>query len=194
MVTVDQNPECLSQLGVTVRQSTPADPDINTFEEFLAAFPTKRVDLLCNYETAGFLYINENKEFVAASMILKPRNHNNRKTTVIAQQQNNLAFGPNLILFQVEDLLSHVLVSINKEEAVALQLAYNPLTLTTQNYPLFPKLVGDASFSFDSTMLTALPAVLAVVHGSLLPEDLWDNIMKALTTTKKHLSITGGKE
>ena len=85
MVPADQNPECLTQLGVTVAQSTPVDQDVDIFEEFLAAEPKKQVYLLYEHETAGFLYLNENKEFVAASMVLKPRNCKNRKTVVIAQ-------------------------------------------------------------------------------------------------------------
>ena len=42
-------------------------------------------------------------------------------------------------------------------------------------------------------VLTALPAVLAVGHRGLLPED-WDDLMKALVSTDKITSITGGNE
>ena len=43
-------------------------------------------------------------------------------------------------------------------------------------------------------MLTAVPVVLAVGYGGLLPEDLWGDIIKGLMTTEKQISITGGKE
>lgn len=84
MVKVERNPECLVQLGVIVTQSTPADPKFDMFND-LAVSPTDRVNFLCNHEIGGFLYMNSNKEFVAASMILKPKNRDHRKTTVIAQ-------------------------------------------------------------------------------------------------------------
>ena len=107
---VEENTKCLIQLGVTVTQSTPVDPNFDTFGEFLAVSPTDKVDFLCNHEAAGFLYMNSNTEFVAASIVSKPRNRDHRKTTVIAKQGNTLAYGPDPILFQVEDLSSHVLV------------------------------------------------------------------------------------
>ena len=83
-----------------------------------------------------------------------------------------------------------------KVDAEAMQLAYDPLILTKENCPLPPKLVGDASFTIDTDpkVLTALPAVLVVGHGVFLPEDSWDDIMKALMTTERQNSITGGKE
>ena len=85
---------------------------------------------------------------------------------------------------------------MNKKDVVALKLAYNPLPLTKENCPLPLKLAGDASFPFNLKVLTEVPAVLVleVGHRDLLLEDLWDDVMKALTTTEKHLSITGSKE
>ena len=139
MVEVEQNLDFLAKLGVTVTQSTtPADPDIDTFKEFLAVLPTHRVAFFCNYETAGFLYINDYKEFVAASMVSKPRNCEHRKMVVIVKQGNNLALGPDPDLFQAEDLRSTVLVSMNKVDAEALKLVYDPLILTNENCPLPP--------------------------------------------------------
>ena len=100
MVPVDRTPEYLTKLGVTVTQSSPADLDIDVFAEFLAEQLTKRVNLLCEFETTEFLYMSEHKEFVAASMILKPRNRDYQKIVVISQQGNTLALGPDPILFK----------------------------------------------------------------------------------------------
>ena len=84
---------------------------------------------------------------------------------------------------------------MNKVDAEALKLAYDPLILTIENYLLPPKLV-DASnlFYTDPKVLTALPEILPVGHGGLLLEVLWDIIMKALMTTEKLNSTTSGKE
>ena len=132
--------------------------------------------------------INENKEFVATSIVLKPRNRDYRKRVVIAQQGNILALGPNPVLFQVADLRSTMLVPMNKVDADALKLVYDPLPLTQDNCPLPPKLV-DATNSFFTKpkVLTALPAILAVGYRGLLPEDSWGNTINALTTTAKYL-------
>lgn len=43
----------------------------------------------------------------------------------MTQQENSLAYGPNPILFQVEDLISHVLVPMNKEDGVKLELLFS---------------------------------------------------------------------
>ena len=75
---------------------------------------------------------------------------------------------------------------MNKVDAEALKLEYNPLPLTKDNCPLPPELVDDTnSFFTVQKLLTALQAVLAVGHGGLLPEDLWDDLMKALVATDK---------
>ena len=92
---------CLA-LEVTVTQSTEVEPSSNTFQEFLAAAPTNRAGFICDPETAGILYINTNKEFVAASMASHPRNKELKKYTVIAQQGNTLAHDTDPILFPVE--------------------------------------------------------------------------------------------
>ena len=68
MVTAEEIPACLLALEVTVTQLTEADPDSNIFLEFLAALPTDRAAFICDQGTAGILYMNTNKEFVAASM------------------------------------------------------------------------------------------------------------------------------
>ena len=82
-----------------------------------------------------------------------------------------------------------------KLDADALKLVYDPLPLTQDNYPLPPELVDATnSFFIKPKVLTALLTILATDHGGLLLEDLWDDIMKALLTTEKVDSITGGKE
>ena len=55
---------------------------------------------------------------------------------VIAQQGNTLAYGTDPILFPVEELNSHVLVPIYKDDAVELKLVCDPLVLTKDNYTL----------------------------------------------------------
>ena len=44
--------------------------------------------------------------------------------------------------------------------------------------PFFPK--------DEEIVLAAISAVLAVDYRRILPEDLWDNILKALVTTEKN--------
>ena len=84
---------------------------------------------------------------------------------------------------------------MNKVDAVALQLEHNPLILTQDNCLLPPELVNNEnSFFTPEKVLTALSAVLAVDHGGLLPEDLWDALMHSFVDTDKAKSITGGKE
>ena len=84
MVPAVRTLKYLTQLGVTMTQSSTGDPSINVFQEFLAAKPTKRVEYLYEFETAGFMYMSEHKEFVAASMVLKPRSRDCQDTWVIA--------------------------------------------------------------------------------------------------------------
>ena len=195
MVSAERTPEYLTQFGVAMTQTSPADLDIDVFIEFLAEEPTKRVDFLCKFETTGFLYMSEHNGFVAASMVSKPRICDYQKIVNIAQQGNTLALGPAPILFQVTDLQSTVLVPLNKVDADALKLVYDPLPLTHVNSPLPPELVDDTdSFFTKPKVLTTLPAILVVCHRGLLPEDLWDNLMKALVTTEKENSVTGEKE
>ena len=79
MIPVERTPEYLTQLGVTMTQSTTADPDINIFEEYLTAKPIERVACLFEYETAGFMYISELKEVVAVSMVLQPKRRLHKK-------------------------------------------------------------------------------------------------------------------
>ena len=203
MVPAECTPDYLQQLGVTVTQLSPVDPSIDVFQEFLAAAPTKRVKRLFVFKYARFLYMSELKEFVAASMVLKPHSQVHKETWsrdyqevwVIAQLGNTLALGASPILFQVKDLQSIVLVPMNKVDAVALKLEYNPLPLTKDNCPLPPSLVNtENSFFKPEKVITALPTVLAVGHGGVLPEDLWDALMMSLVDTDKAKSITGGKE
>ena len=107
MVPAERIPNYLKQLVVTLTQLSPADPSINVFQEFLAAKPTKRVECLFEFENAGFLYMSELQEFVAAFMVLKPRNQEHQETWsqdyqdawVIAQLGNTLALGASFILF-----------------------------------------------------------------------------------------------
>ena len=94
MVPAVSTPEYLTQLGVTMTQSSLVDPSIDVFQEFLAAKPTKQVEYLYEFKTAGFMYMSEHKEFVAASMVLKQRSRNYRDMWVIAQLGNTLALGP----------------------------------------------------------------------------------------------------
>ena len=143
MVTAEELPACLLALEVTVTQSTEADPDSDTFQEFLAVPPTDRAAFLCDPATAGILYMNTNKEFVAASMAWYPRSRELRKYTMIAQQGNTLAYGTDPILFPVDDLNSHVLVPMIKEDAVELKLVFDPLTLTKDNCTLPSPLAFD---------------------------------------------------
>ena len=193
MIPVARTPEYLTQLGVTMTQSSTADPAIDLFEEYLTSKPTKGVECLFNYKSAGFVYMSALKEVVVVSMVLQPRSRSHKKDWVIAQYGNTPAYGPSPVLFQAKDLQSTVLVPMNQVDAVALNLAHDPLILTKDNCPLPPKLVDDKdSFFTPDKVLTALPAVLAVGHGGLLPED-WDDLMKALVSTDKENSITGGK-
>ena len=84
---------------------------------------------------------------------------------------------------------------MSKVDAVALNLEYDPLPLAKDNCLLPSNLVDNTnSFFTVDKVLTALPAVLAVGHGGLLPEDLWDDLMDTLVDTDKEKSITGGKE
>ena len=71
-----------------------------------------------------------------------------------------MALSPDPVLFQAEDLQSTVLVPMDKVDAEALKLAYDPLILTKENYPLPQKLV-DASnlFYTNPKVLTTLPVV-----------------------------------
>ena len=84
---------------------------------------------------------------------------------------------------------------MNKVDAAALKLEYNPLPLTKDNCPLPPEWVDDTnSFFTVPKVLTALAAVLAVGHGGSLLEDSWDDLMKALVVTDKEKTTTSGKE
>ena len=174
-------------------QSSSADPSIDVFQD--AAKPTEQVDCRFNFENAGFLYMSELKELVAVSMVLQPRSQANKKEWLIAQHGNTLAFGPSPVLFEAKDPQSTVLVPMNKVDAVALQLEHNPLILTQDNCLLPPELVNNEnSFFTPEKVLTALPAVLAVGHEGLLPEDSWDDLLNSFVATNKENSITGGKK
>ena len=69
MIPVARTPEYYTQLGVTMTQSSTADPAIDVFEEYLMSGPTERVECLLNYKNEGFLYISALKEVVAVSMV-----------------------------------------------------------------------------------------------------------------------------
>jgi len=80
------------------------------------------------------------------------------------------------------------------EDTKELKLVFDLLPLTKDNCLLPPTLDGDNYLPNGSeVVLAAVPTVLAVGHDCLLSEDSWDNIMKALMTTEKQNSITGGK-
>ena len=136
-------------------------------------------------------------------MVLKPPSQVHQKTWsrdyrdawVIAQHGNTLALGASPILFQVRDLQSTVLVPMNKVDAVALKLEYDPLPLTKDKCPLPPALVNAKnSFFKPKKIITTLPVVLAVGHGGVLQEDSWDALVKSMVDTDKAKSITSGKE
>ena len=79
MVAAEELPACLLALGITVTQSTEADPDSNISLDFLTGEPTARAAFIADEGTAGILYMNNNKEFVAALMAWQPRNKELRK-------------------------------------------------------------------------------------------------------------------
>ena len=184
----------LARLGVTVTLSTEVDPNYDTFQEFLNAPPKDRAGFICNPEMAGILYMITNKEFVVASMASHPRNKELKKNTMITQQGNTLAFGSDPILFPVDDLNSHVLVPMVKEDAEELKLVFDPLTLTKDNCTLPSSLEFDKLFpSGKGVVLAVVPAVIVVGHGGLLPANSCDKIVAALVSDVKQTSIIGGK-
>ena len=194
MVAAEELPACLDALWITVTQSTEPDPDSNISLEFLTVEPTARAAFIADEGTAGILYLNNNKEFVAASMAWQPRNKELRKWVVIAQQGNSLAHGDDPILFPVKELNSHVLVPMYKADAEELKLVCDPLLLTKENCLLPSPLVFETHFTGGKeVVLAVLPTVLAVGYGGLLPDASWDKCMEAMVSEDTKTSITGGK-
>lgn len=194
MIETNVNQECLLQLGITVTQSTEADPDSNILLEFLTAEPTARAAFIANEGTAGILYVNSNRDCVAASMAWQPRSRELRKYVVIAQQGTSLAYGTDPILFPVEELNGHVLVPMYKADAKNLGLTCSDLKLTTENCPLpTPLVFADIFTKVEDVVLTAVPSVIAVGYGGLLPDGSWAKSMAALVSAEAKSSITGGQ-
>ena len=79
-------------------------------------------------------------------MISKPTTREDRKSKVVGQRGNSLAYGPNSLYLPLNDLMSHVLAPMKKSNATTLQILFDPNPLVKDTCPLPAELNVDTFF------------------------------------------------
>ena len=111
---------------------------------------------------------------------------------IIVQQGNSLVY--DLTLLPIEDLTGTILAPTREKNTKSLQLLYDILVPTRENYPVPATMDFNTAFPGDGTIvLTDIPIVFAMGYRGVLPQDSLKKIQDFFMSPESLISITGGK-